>query len=136
MNRLMSIIIFTMLFVPCFTVTPTYATEYNLKQMTSKVEEALFNRKTRFDQLEFYKEKGVIGENNQGYVVLLSDDPQAKDITEMENKDRKVIYQTIAEQNGITDQIDVIGKVFAQVQHEKAKAGYRIQDSDGQWKEK
>jgi hypothetical protein len=104
--------------------------------MTPEVEEALNNRKARFDLLESYKRKGIIGENNQGYAELLGDDAQAAGITEMENKDRKVIYKTIAEQNGITGQMDVIGKVFAQVQHEKAEAGYKVQAPDGQWKEK
>ncbi len=136
MKRLIFIMTFALLFTPCFTATPTYATEYNLKQMTPEVEEALLNRKARFDELESYKAKGIIGENNQGYVELLGDDAQARDIVKVENKDRKTIYQTIAEQNGITDQIGDIGKVFAQVQHEKAEVGYKIQNSNGEWKEK
>ena len=75
----------------------------------------------------------MIGENNRGYVELLSSDPQASDVVREENRDRKVIYQTIAEQNGIASQMDVIEKVFAQVQHEKAQAGYKIQTADGAW---
>ena len=136
MKRLMPIMIFVLLFAPCFAATPVHATEYNLKQMTPEVEQALAGRKGRFDTLESYKAQGIIGENNRGYVELLGDDAQAADIVAMENKDRRVIYQTIAEQNGITDQIDVIEKVFAQVQQEKAAAGYKIQDAGGGWKTK
>ena len=136
MKRLKLLMILSMLFAPYFTPMPTFATEYSLKQMTPEVEAALNNRKARFEKLESLKSQGIIGENNKGFVELLGDGSQSGNIAEMENKDRKVIYQTIAEQNGITGQMDVIGKVFAQVQHEKAVAGYKIQDSDGQWKEK
>jgi len=133
MKRFLMIMILAVLFMPCFLASPTCAAEYNLKQMTPQVEQALLNRKARFSLLESYKARGVIGENNRGYVELLSSDPQASDVVREENRDRKVIYQTIAEQNGIASQMDVIEKVFAQVQHEKAQAGYKIQTADGAW---
>ncbi len=136
MKRFLSIMLLVVLFAPVSFATPTYAAEYNLKQMTPKVEQALLNRKARFEKLEAYKATGVIGENNRGYVELLGNDPQVADIVQGENKDRQVIYQAIAEQNNIASQIDVIEKVFAQVQHEKAQAGYRIQTADGKWKNK
>jgi len=110
-----------------------YAAEYNLKQMTPAVEQALLSRKARFDQLEAYKAKGVVGENNRGYVELLSPDEKAAEIVKGENADRRAIYQAIAEQNGIASQLDVIEKVFAQVQQEKAQAGYKVQLADGIW---
>lgn len=127
------IMILAVLFSPCFAASPACAAEYNLKRMTPQVEQALLNRKSRFSQLEAYKASGVIGENNRGYVELLGNDPQAADVVQGENRDRKIIYQTIAEQNGIASQMDVIEKVFAQVQHEKAQAGYKIQSANGAW---
>ena len=48
------------------------AAEYDLKELTSDVKTALENRRVRFEQLRAYKEKGVIGENNHGYVEFLT----------------------------------------------------------------
>ncbi len=117
----------------CFCPSNSYAAEYNLKQMTPAVEQALLDRKARFDQLEAYKAKGVIGENNRGYVELFSSDEKAAEIVKGENADRRTIYQAIAEQNGIASQLEMIEKVFAQVQQEKARAGYKVQLADGTW---
>lgn len=133
MKRILLMMMVMMLSGWCFVATPTESAEYSLKRMTPAVEQALLNRRERFDALEEYKAKGIIGENNRGYVEVLVGDSQAADIVKGENQDRKIIYQTIAEQNGISGQIDVIEKVFAQVQHEKAKTGYKIQADNGAW---
>ena len=107
--------------------------KYSIKQMTPAVEAALESRRNRFDQLAEFKAKGVIGENNQGYVEFLSGDDAAKILVDAENSNRRIIYQTIAEQNGLKDAIATIEKVFAQVQRDKAQSGERIQTEDGQW---
>ena len=107
--------------------------KYSIKQMTPQVEAALQNRRDRYDKLAELKQKGSIGENNQGYVELLGTDEAAKALVEAENQDRKIIYQTIAAQNDLKDEIATIEKVFAQVQRDKAQSGDRIQDEDGHW---
>ena len=75
----------------------------------------------------------MIGENNRGYVEVLKSDAQAESIATAENANREVIYQTIAEQNGLSEEIATIEKVFAQVQHEKADPGEMIQQENGEW---
>ncbi|MBF0483935.1 MAG: DUF1318 domain-containing protein [Candidatus Omnitrophica bacterium] len=110
----------------------TFAAQYDLKEMTPEVQQALNNRKARFSELENLKAAGKIGETNQGYVQALGDAASAN-IAEQENADRKVVYQTIASQNGIADQISVVEQVFAQVQKDKAAAGVKIQNEDGSW---
>ncbi len=107
--------------------------KYSIKQMTPAVEAALESRRNRFDQLAGFKAKGVVGENNKGYVEYLGGDDAAKALVEAENSDRRVIYQTIAEQNDLKDAIATIEKVFAQVQRDKAQSGEKIQAEDGQW---
>jgi uncharacterized protein YdbL (DUF1318 family) len=107
--------------------------KYALKEMTPAVEAALEHRRSRYDQLQGLKSSGVVGEDNRGYVDALVDDPIAKDVAGAENKDRAVIYTTIAEQNGLTDALATIEKVFAHVQRDKAQAGEKIQDDNGQW---
>ena len=109
------------------------AAQYEIKEMTPEVKTALENRRNRFDQLQALQAKGIAGENNRGYVEVLIDDPQARALAESENKDRKLIYQTIEEQNNLSDALATIEKVFAQVQRDKASPGEKIQREDGQW---
>ena len=107
--------------------------KYSIKEMTPEVQAALDRRRERFDQLAELKKKGVIGENNRGYVEVITNGEGAEGIVDAENKDRKVIYQTIAEQNDLKGEIDTIEKVFAEVQKEKAQTGDKIQDDQGRW---
>src|SRR6185436_18985645 len=88
--------------------------KYSIKEMTPEVQSALDGRKDRFSQLTDLKQKGIIGENNQGYVEVLQAGQGGEDVVAAENKDRKVIYQTIADQNGLKDELSTIEKVFAE----------------------
>ena len=107
--------------------------KYNIKEMTPQVQAALDNRRDRFEKLKELKTNGIIGENNRGYVEVLINDQGGEALAEEENKDRKVIYETIAEQNGLKDALSTIEFVFAQVQRDKAEAGQKIQNEDGSW---
>ncbi len=107
--------------------------KYSIKQMTPQVQSALNDRRDRFDQLRVLKSSGVVGENNHGYLEALKQEGSAGDIVAAENRDRKVIYQAIAEQNGLENAISTIESVFAQVQRDKADPGDQIQTEDGRW---
>ncbi|MCA9401113.1 MAG: DUF1318 domain-containing protein [Candidatus Omnitrophica bacterium] len=109
------------------------AAQYDLKQMTPQVKSALEGRKGRYEQLKQFKKEGLIGENNKGYVQLMKEDAQADKIVRQENNDRKQIYETIAEQNGLKGAIGTIEKVFAAVQRDKADPGESIQLENGEW---
>ena len=110
--------------------------KYSIKQMTPEVESALESRRSRYDQLADFKKRGMIGENNQGYVEFLQGDVDARALAEAENNDRRIIYRTIAEQNDLKDAIATIEKIFAQVQRDKAQPGEKIQQEDGAWTSK
>lgn len=116
--------------------TTALGQQYNIKEMTPAVEQALEGRKARFEKLNQLKAQGVIGENNKGYVENLAGDDDTQAVVNAENKDRKVIYITIADQNGLTDSLHTIEKVFAQVKRDKAKTGEKIQLLDGSWTSK
>ena len=134
MIKKLLLLVLASLFVPLVYAHPILAQgKYSIKQMTPEVEAALESRKNRYEELSALKQKGIVGENNQGYVAVISSDPQAEALVAAENGDRKIIYQTIAEQNDLKDQINVIEKVFAEVQRDKAQAGEKIQSEDGQW---
>ena len=110
--------------------------KYSIKIMTPEVKSALDGRRSRYDQLREYKTSGALGENNQGYVAVLKSEGSADSVAAQENQDRKVIYQTIAEQNGLDNAIGTIERVFAQVQRDKADSGDKIELEDGTWSTK
>ena len=107
---------------------------YDIQEMTPQVKAALDSRRERFDELRKLKEKGIIGENNQGYVELLTENDEAKILVKEENKDRRLIYKTIIQQNNLAEEeLEKVEKAFAQVQKEKANPGDKIQDAGGKW---
>ena len=120
--------------VSMVSISPAFAqAKYSIKQMTPEVQQALDSRRDRFDQLRQLKSTGALGENNHGYVEVLNNEGDAQAIAGAENNDRKVIYQTIAAQNGLEGAIETIETVFAQVQRDKASSGDKIQDASGGW---
>ena len=107
--------------------------KYEIKVMTPEVKTALDNRKGRYDRLKAFKSQGVVGENNRGYVELLTHQEDAEQLVNAENADRKIIYRAIEEQNNLSNAQNAIEKVFAQVQRDKAGSGDKIQTEDGRW---
>jgi len=88
--------------------------------------------KKRLPAINALKEKGLVGENNKGYLEgreKLSDE-DAKIVTE-ENADRKKIYAMLAKKLG--QQIDVIGSRRAVQKADKSKSGLWVQTPDGKW---
>ncbi len=113
-------------------VTPVQA-GYEIKEMTPELKSALDGRKARHDELNELKHRGFIGENNRGYVEVLTNDESARGLADTENRDRKMIYQTIAKQHNLTDSLPTIEKVFAQEQFDRAQPGDKIQNENGEW---
>ena len=116
-------------------VSPSvFAGPYDLKEMTPTVEQALKNRQARYLQLQSLKQKGVVGEDNKGFVADLERDPQSAAMASLENRDRRIIYQALVDQNrlgpaGMTE----VQRVFAEVQRDKASSGEYIQTPTGEW---
>lgn len=74
----------------------------------------------------------VVGENNAGYLAVLSADAtDAKGIVDEENADRKAVYQIIANQTG--GSVEAVGKSRARQIREQAKPGTMVQNDDGSW---
>lgn len=113
------------------------AANYDFKDITPEIEKALKSRQSRYYQLQKLKQEGVIGENNKGYVTDLKNNATATSMADAENRDRRVLYENLAEQNhlGGTGLLE-IQKAFAEVQAEKAGAGDMVQSADGHWKKK
>ena len=105
--------------------------------MTPEIKQAIENRKARYAELQQLKIQTVVGENNQGLAELLKSSPEARGVIEGENRDRRVIYQAIVDQNGLGNQgMAKVQAVFAEVQRGKARPGELIQLPSGEWVQK
>ena len=127
------IIVFTVLLAGAFGGQPAMGEQYTIKQLTPEVQAALDGRRARYDQLTALKNQGLAGENNRGYVEAFSENKDVLLLVAAENRDRKVIYTVIAQQNGLTGALATIEQVFAQEQRERAQSGFKIQNADGSW---
>ena len=123
------------------------AIDYRLKTITPAIQKALNHRKMRSHKLQALKAKGVIGENSLGFVRVLKSrswfarifkpSNKAKILVKKENQDRKLIYNTIVQQNHLKpDQIVQVEKEFSKVRRDRAKPGDFIQQPSGKWVQK
>jgi uncharacterized protein YdbL (DUF1318 family) len=80
------------------------------------------------------KARGVVGENNQGFLEMLKGQTEKQNVVSAENQDRKSIYEQIAQKTG-TD-IKVVGQRRAIQIAEKAAPGEWLQDGSGKWYQK
>ncbi|MGR3311016.1 MAG: YdbL family protein [Candidatus Brocadiales bacterium] len=90
--------------------------------------------KERIPTIKALKAKGIVGENNKGYLEFLGNKISNKDVVDAQNEDRKKVYSAIAKQQGTT--VAVVGKRRAQKKRNKAKSGAWIQKENGKWHQK
>jgi len=110
------------------------AENYDIKQMTPAIDQALKNRQMRYREVQTQKIAGTIGEDNQGFLQVLREAPGVPDLAASENADRQVIYQAIVDQNQLgAEGMAKVKEVFAEVQREKALPGEFIQLPSGDW---
>jgi len=88
----------------------------------------------RLSKLDEFKAKGLLGENNHGYVELRGSDPAAGDVMAGENKDRGEVYAALAKQTGGT--AEQVGKARAKQIAAGSAAGVWLQREDGSWYKK
>jgi uncharacterized protein YdbL (DUF1318 family) len=80
------------------------------------------------------KAKGIVGENNAGYLEFIGAKREKADVVAAENKDRKTVYTAIAKQQGTT--AELVGKRRALQIAQKADPGEWVQDASGKWIQK
>ena len=90
--------------------------------------------KKRLPVLKELKAKGIVGEDNQGYVQFVGAKEEKADVIAAENKDRKTVYAAIAKQQGTT--AELVGKRRALQIAKKANPGEWVQDASGKWIQK
>lgn len=90
--------------------------------------------KERLPQVLALKAKGLIGENNQGYLQFVGAAKEQEDLVTAENADRRMVYEAIAKQQGTP--VDLVGKRRALQLVEMAGPGEWLQNDAGQWYKK
>jgi len=91
-----------------------FASNYDIKEMTPEVKNALSGRQARYAELQAAKNTGAIRENNEGLVS--GNFP----LVSAENRDRMVIYRAIADQNNLGSAgLPQIQRAFAETIRER-----------------
>ena len=80
------------------------------------------------------KNKGVIGENNLGYLEFVGTAREKQDVVRDENKDRETVYKAIAKKQNTT--AEKVGKRRAQQIAKKADPGEWLKNEKGKWYQK
>lgn len=102
------------------------------------------SRATRLDELNRFKARKVVGENNQGLVEVrelgaleLRERAELQRLVKAENDDREALYREIAAATNVDlAQLPQIRSTYAKTLRENAKPGDLIQQPDGRWVEK
>jgi uncharacterized protein YdbL (DUF1318 family) len=88
----------------------------------------------RLPEIKALKDKGLIGENNKGFLEFVGQQKEKPKVVAAENQDRQMVYKAIAKQQGTT--VDLVGKHRAIQIANKARPGEWLQDADGKWYQK
>lgn len=88
----------------------------------------------RLPEIMTLKDKGIIGEDKQGYLQFVGSAREKAELVQAENADRKQVYQAIAQQQGTT--VELVGLRRAQQIVEIAPPGHWLQDANGSWYKK
>ena len=90
--------------------------------------------KNRLPLIVELKKKGIVGENNLGFLQFVGETKEQENVVKEENNDRVKVYEAIAKQQGAT--ADIVGKRRAIQIAEKAEVGEWLQDEKGAWHQK
>ncbi len=97
-----------------------------------KVQEAINRRRERVSKIESYFRQGYIGENKKAYLEIRKKEApsRVKEIVELENEDRRVIYRDTARKNNAP--LSEVKKVFFKSHYRRASSGwyFEVYDSD------
>lgn len=118
-----------------------------ISEEKQRVLEAIQNQNFNQDDIDEFKRKGCVGENNQGYLeILLCEDAEQnpqynrliQEVVAEENRDREIIMYRVIEVNPdlSEDDMEKVRQIFVDRNHQNAKPGEWIQMDDGTWVQK
>ena len=80
------------------------------------------------------KSKGIVGEDNSGYLQFVGGKREKEAVVQAENQDREKVYSAIAKKEGVS--VNQVGQRRATQIAEKAKKGEWLQSQGGKWYQK
>lgn len=86
----------------------------------------------RIPSIDALKTRGVLGENNRGFLDVRSGDDQG--VAAAENADRAAVYAALAKKTGAS--ADGVGKARARQISAASAKGVWVQAENGQWAKK
>ena len=89
---------------------------------------------SRIPAINALKDKGVVGENNQGFLEFRKPDNGSKKLVADENNDRKAVYGAIGKKQGAPAAL--VGQRRALQIAQIGKKGHWFQKGDGKWYKK
>ncbi len=119
-----TIIPFILLFLTTFFLSVSIVQSASIKERMA----------ARIPTINELKNKGVIGENNKGFLEFREKKQPQKNIVNAENGDRKKVYQAIGKKQGASAAL--VGQRRAKAIAAKSKAGHWLQKPDGGWYKK
>jgi uncharacterized protein YdbL (DUF1318 family) len=88
----------------------------------------------RLPQITDLKARGIVGENNKGFLDFIGGKSEKKEVVDAENADRQKIYQAIGAKENTGP--DLVGKRRALQIRENAGPGEWLQEDSGKWVKK
>jgi len=85
----------------------------------------------RLPQIDSLKQRGIIGENNKGFLEFLGSEKPDFNVVAEENNDRRRVYEAIAAKQNTT--VELVGRRRALQIAENAPSGAWLQAQDGSW---
>lgn len=116
------------------TIVTLFVISICIAQGLSFAEDIKEQMKARLPIIIELKAKGIVGENNRGYLEFRTETKEKEDVVVAENHDRKQVYSAIAGEQGTTEEL--VGQRRAVQIAQKAAPGEWIQDSSGKWYQK
>lgn len=92
------------------------------------IKERMIARKPVISDL---KARGIVGENNLGYLEFVENKKEKEEVVTAENQDRKKVYAAIAKQQGVS--VEDVGRRRALQIFEISDKGEWLQDKTGKW---
>jgi uncharacterized protein len=88
----------------------------------------------RLPAIKDLKDRGLVGENNKGFLEFIGQQKEKQEVVTAENQDRQQVYEAIAKQQGTT--VELVGQHRAIQIADKALPGEWLQDANGKWYQK
>ena len=119
-----------------------YGDDIDLDLTTPTIRKLIKSMKIRNSQIKMFKDKGVVGENFDGKLMIRdlssltgNEIRSVKKLLRAENSDRSTLYGELAKANKISEsEVERIGRIFAKTRKSKLlKSGQWYRNENGDW---